>query len=154
MTLRSICLITAIILVIATGAFAAKLFDGYGDLPWGTHLHQVMKAYPKGQMGEYNKEIIYTQDNPDETVASRIFAFKDGKLTGVAETFNAGYVKKTGVENLKQKYTKLYGKGRSSGSATHMISYVWETKKSRVTFIYVPNKPEMTVIQYEQKQKK
>ena len=84
MTKRISFLLVAIILVAATIALAAKIFDGYGELKWGTDIHQVMKAYPKGAMGEYQKEIIYTQDNPDETIASRIFAFKEGKLASVS----------------------------------------------------------------------
>ena len=155
MTKRISFLLTAIILVTATVASAAKIFDAYGELKWGTDIHQVMKAYPKGAMGDYQKEVIYTQDNPDETIASRIFAFKEGKLASVAMTFTADYVKKTGLENLKQTYMKQYGKGKQvgQGSKAHMISYVWEGKKTRVSFVYVPNRPEMTVMQYEQKSK-
>jgi hypothetical protein len=155
MTKRISFLLTAIILLTATVAYAAKIFDGYEELKWGTDIHQVMQAYPKGAMGDYQKEVIYTQDNPDETISSRIFAFKEGKLTSVAVTFSAGYVKKTGLENLKQTYMKQYGKGKQVGqeSKAHMISYVWDGKKTRVSFVYVPNRPEMTVMQYEQKAK-
>lgn len=155
MTKRISCLLIAMILVTATVAFAAKIFDGYGELKWGTDIHKVMQAYPKGAMAEYQKEVVYTQENPDETIASRIFAFKEGKLTSVAVTFSADYVKKTGLENLKQTYMKQYGKGTQvgQGSKAHMISYVWDGKKTRVSFVYVPNRPEMTVMQYEQKSK-
>jgi hypothetical protein len=152
MTTRIISLLTIIVLITATAVFAATIFDGYEDLPWGTHLHKVMNAYPKGHLDEYNKEIIYTQDNPNETIASRLFAFKKDKLSGVAVTFNADYVKKSGLENLKQKYIKQYGKGNSGGQgSTHMISYVWENKNTRISFVYIPNRPEMTVLQFEQK---
>jgi len=149
---RTVSLLIAIMLISATTLFAAISFDGYEDLTWGSHLHKVMNAYPKGHMDEYNKEIIYTQDNPNETIASRLFAFKNGKLSGVAVTFNADYVKKTGLENLKQKYIKQYGKGKPGGEgSSHMISYVWESKKTRISFVYIPNRPEMTVLQFEQK---
>jgi hypothetical protein len=152
MTKRITSILVTIILVTATVAFAAKLFDGYEGLKWGTDIHQVMKAYPKGAMEDYQKQVIYTQDNPDETIASRIFAFKEGKLTSVSVTFSAGYVKKTGLENLKQRYVMQYGKGKQVGQGTtHMISYVWDGKKTRVSFVYVPNRPEMTVLQFEQK---
>ena len=155
MSKRISVLLIVIILVTATAASAAKIFDGYGELKWGTDIHQVMKAYPKGAMDEYQKDIIYTQDNPDETIASRIFAFKEGKLASVSVTLTAGYVKKTGLENLKQTCLKQYGKGKQvgQGSKAHMISYVWEGKKTRVSFVYVPNRPEMTVLQYEQTSK-
>jgi hypothetical protein len=152
MTKRILSILTAIILITATSVFAATIFDGYEDLPWGSHLHKVMNTYPKGHLDEYNKEIIYTQDNPDETIASRLFAFKGDKLSAVAVTLNADYVKKTGLENLKQKYIKQYGKGNSGGQgSSHMVSYVWESKKTRVSFVYIPNRPEMTVLQFEQK---
>ena len=143
-------LLTAI-MAIASVAHAVNLPDGYADIKWGTHFHKVMESYPKGQVGEYNKEIIYTQDNPDETIATRIFAFKDGNLASVAVTFNADYVKKTGLENLRLRFMKQYGKGKTTGSSSHMVSYAWESRLTRVTFIYVPNRPDMTVIQYEKK---
>jgi hypothetical protein len=153
MNTRAICFITALLLVIAATCFAARIFDGYERIAWGTHFHKIMEAYPKGQIGEYNNEIIYTQDNPDETIASRLFAFKDGKLTNVAVTFNGKYVTKTGLENLKQKYVNEFGKGSSGGQvkSAHMVSYSWEGVKTRIKFIYVPNRPEMTVLQFEKK---
>ena len=142
---------TIIVFTVANAAFAANIFDGYADMKWGTHFHKVMEAYPGGQIGEYNKDFIYTQDNPDETIATRIFAFKNGMLASVAVTFSGEFVKKTGLENLKQKYIRQYGKGTQSGNSSHMVSYGWEGKHTRITFIYVPNRPEMTVIQYQQK---
>ena len=146
-----ICLVTAMLLVMAANSYAAKIFDGYEGIKWGTHFHKVIEAYPKGQMGEYNKEIVYTQDNPDETIASRLFAFKDGKLTSVAVTFDGKYVTKTGLENLKQKYVKQFGKGKPQGRSAHMVSHSWEGKQTRISFIFVPNRPEMTVLQFEKK---
>lgn len=152
MTKRTLSLLTAIILITATFVFAATIFDGYENLQWGAQLHKVMNAYPKGHLDEYNKEIIYTQDNPNEIIASRLFAFKGDKLSAVAVTLNADYVKKTGLENLKHKYIKQYGKGNSGGQgSSHMVSCVWESKKTRVSFVYIPNRPEMTVLQFEQK---
>jgi hypothetical protein len=147
---RILCLLTPLLLILAADSYAAKIFDGYEGIAWGTHFHKIMEAYPKGQIGEYNNEIIYTQDNPDETIASRLFAFKDGKLTSVAVTFDGNYVKKTGLEKLKQKYLQQYGKGEE-GKSAHMVTYSWEGKKTRVKFIYVPNRPEMTVLQFEKK---
>jgi hypothetical protein len=139
-------------LLAATTANAVNnLPDGYENIKWGTHFHKVIEAYPKGELGEYNKEIVYTQDNPEETVATRIFAFKDGKLASVAVTFSADYVKKTGLENLRLKYMKQYGKGITVENTSHMVSYAWEGKHTRVTFIYVPNRVDMTVIQFEKK---
>ena len=148
---RISCLLVALILVTATAAFAAKIFDGYEGLKWGTDIHTVMKAYPKGAMEDFKKDGIYTQDNPDETIASRIFGFKEGKLSSVSVTYAAAYVKKTGLETLKQMHIKQYGKGNQVGQGSHMVSYVWEGKKTRLSFVYVPNRPEMTVMQYEQK---
>jgi hypothetical protein len=144
-------LAAAIMLATATIAPAVNLPEGYGDTKWGTHFHKVMESYPKGQIGEYNKDIIYTQENPDETIATRIFAFKEGKLTSVAVTFSAKYVRKSGLENLRLRYMKQYGKGKTTGNSSHMVSYAWEGKHTRVTFIYVPNRLDMTVIQYEKK---
>ena len=143
--------LAAIMLFSATVAYTANLPEGYADTKWGTHFHKVMENYPKGQIGEYNNEIIYTQENPEETIATRIFAFKEGKLDSVAVTFSADYVGKTGLENLRQRYIKQYGKGKSTGNSSHMSSYVWEGKHTRVTFIYVPNRLDMTVMHYEKK---
>jgi hypothetical protein len=150
---RAICFLTAMLLVIAANAYAAKIFDGYEGLKWGTHFHKVIEAYPKGQISEYNKEIVYSQDNPDETIATRLFAFKDGKLMSVAVTFDGKFVTKTGLENLKQKYVKQYGKGKSGGQgkSAHMVSHSWEGKQTLITFVFVPNRPEMTVLQFEKK---
>ena len=142
-------LILTIVLLAANRVVAANIKDGYENLKWGTHFHKVTEAYPKGQIGEFNKDIIYTQDNPEETIATRIFAFRGGKLASVAVTFSSDYVKKVGLENLKQKYVKQYGKGQLTGNSSHMVTYGWEGKKTRVTFIYVPNRTDMTVIQYE-----
>ena len=160
MVKRAIWFLVALMLVTATAASAAKvsagtakIFDGYAGIAWGTDFHKIVETYPKGEMSDYNKEMVYIQDNPDETIATRIFAFKDGKLSSVAVTFTADYVKKTGLDNLKQSYINQYGQGKlkGKGSKAHMISYVWEGKKTRVSLIYVPDRPEMTVLQYEQK---
>jgi hypothetical protein len=148
----SICSLCTFITMFATTiTFAANLPAGYADVKWGTQFHKIMEAYPKGQVGEYHEEMIYTQDNPEETIATRIFAFKDGKLSSVAVTFSADYVRKTGLENLLQRYIKLYGKGKSSGSTSHMSSYVWEGKQTRITFLYVPSRTDMTVMHFEKK---
>ncbi|MBU5637928.1 hypothetical protein KOM00_14455 [Geomonas sp. Red69] len=138
-------------LVFAASSFAGNIFNGYEEIKWGTLFHKVMDAYPKGKLGEYNKEMIYTQDKPDDTIASRLFAFKEGLLTSVSVTFEAKYVKETGIENLKQKYIKLYGKGKASKPSSHMSSIAWENKQTKISFLYVPNRPEMTVLQFEKK---
>lgn len=144
--------LTLMLLLFASNSFAAgKIFDGYGETRWGTTHQKVMETYQKGKLGEYDKQFVYLQENPDDTIDSRLFAFKDGKLTSVAVTFKGKYVADTGLEKLKQQYIKKYGPGKAGiqSKKAHMITHYWEGKQTRISFIWVPNRPEMTVLQFE-----
>lgn len=145
-------LLTVLLLLLTVNVFAAgKIPSGYETLAWGVTFHEVMQKYPKGRLAEYNKEMVYLQENPDSTIASRLFAFKDGQLTAVSITYNKQYVTDTGVENIKKNLIAKYGKGKDAykSKSAHMVSYYWEGKKTRLSFVTVPNRPEMTVLQVE-----
>lgn len=152
---KIVSLALAVVLSTAVTASAARIFDGYAGVKWGTSFHKVMKSYPKGKLGEFNKEMVYKQVKPNKTLSQRTFAFdKDGKLKAVSITFDAAYVKKTGLENLAQKHIKSYGAGKMDRSgAPHMITYIWDAPKTKVTFAYAPKRPEMTVMMFEKKLK-
>lgn len=144
----------AVMLLTAVTAFAAPALDGYEKIKWGTDLHTVMKAYPRGTMLKLDKDkqLVYKQVNPTKNIAKRLFGFKNSKLDSVAITFSSEYVKKTGFENLFKKHKKTYGEGTMDRSnAPHMISYIWEKPKTRINFTYAPKRPDMTVLMYEQK---
>ncbi|GFO70453.1 hypothetical protein GMLC_40320 [Geomonas limicola] len=146
-----VCLFTVMLLALSANSFAAALPNGYEEIKWGTLFHKIMEVYPKGKMTEYNKEMVYTQENPDETIASRMFAFKEGLLTSVSVTFESRYVMKTGVDKMLQKYIKQFGKGKQGPKSSHMSTYVWENKQTRISFLYVPKRADMTVLQFEKK---
>lgn len=149
MTRLTTALLAFALLLLSINCHAATIPNGYEDIRWGTMFHKIVEAYPKGKMAEYDKQMVYTQEKPDETIASRMFVFKDGLLVSVAVTFEGKYVSKTGVEKLKQKFMQQYGKGKAGKQGTHMSTYVWNGKQTKVSFLYVPNHPEMTVLQFE-----
>lgn len=135
-----------------SAAFAAKIFAGYGKMAWGTDFHQVVKAYPKGEMTKLGKQDVYKQKAPSKELKQRSFAFRDGKLAAVSLTFHPDYVKKTGIENLLARQKKQFGEGTIDRSgAPHMVSYRWEDAGTRITFAYAPKKPDMTILMYERK---
>ncbi|KAF0219499.1 MAG: hypothetical protein FD174_1959 [Geobacteraceae bacterium] len=148
----AISIILATLLVSATAAFPAGLFAGYAGMKWGTDLHKVMNKYRNGNLGKLGDQVIYKQVKPNREMSQRTFGFKESGLNAVSVTFNAAYVKKTGIENLLAKHKKSYGEGVMDRSAApHMITYVWEDGNSRITFAYSPRRPEMTVLMYQQK---
>jgi len=153
MSRLTVLLISALLLSIVSFAYAAAIFNGYEQTEWGTQFHQIMETYPKGQFQDYQKEFIYTQEKPDPSIGARIFGFKDGRLTSVSVTFSPEYVKKVGADKIKESLASRYGKGKASGGGkgSHAASYVWENKRTRITFMTVPQRFDMTVVQYEKK---
>jgi hypothetical protein len=146
--------IIAILLLAASNIFAAEIFNGYAGIRWGSDLQAVMKSYPKGQTGAGHGGggTIYRQDNPNSTIAMRVFSFKDNKLTGVTVKFSEEYVQSNGIDNLIAQHKKAYGDGKIDRSkAPHMITYVWEGSKTRISFAYAPKRLDMTVMLFEQK---
>ena len=133
-------------------AIAAGLYPGYARNPWGTSSHKIIKDYQKGQMGKVGELVTYQQMNPNKEIRQRTFAFKDNKLSAVTVSFNADYIKKEGIENLLAKHKKAYGEGTIDRSkAPHMITYLWEDAKTRITFAYAPKRPDLTVLMFQQK---
>jgi len=144
-----LCLLT---LLLASAAFAAQIFAGYGKLSWGARMASVKKAYPKGTLSKLGSQDRYQQLKPSREIKQRSFAFTAGKLVAVSVTMNPSYVEKTGVEKLLEKQKKLYGDGLIDRSgAPHMVTYRWQDQATRVTFAYAPKRPEMTVLMYEKK---
>lgn len=144
--------IISTLLLFAVAAFAARIFDGYAGIKWGTDMHKVMKEYPKGKVSQLHSDVLYKQVNPNRELAQRIFVFKENKLIAVSVKFNASYVKKTGIEKLLARHKKAYGEGAIDRSgAPHMITYRWEGPKTRVSYAYAPKRPDMTVILFERK---
>ena len=133
-------------------AAAAGLFAGYAKMPWGADAHQVLKAFPKGEMVKMGNQDIYRQRNPNKEMRQRSFAFRQGKLSAVSVTFNPDFVQKNGIENLLAKHKKVYGEGAiDRTSAPHMVSYRWEDARTKITFAYAPKRADMTVLLFEKK---
>lgn len=144
-----LCLLTTLI---ASAAFAAQIFAGYGKQPWGASLKSVKKAYPKGALSKLGKQDLYKQLKPSSDIKQRSFAFTADKLVAVSVTMNPDYVQKNGIETLLAKQKKLYGDGLIDRSgAPHMVTYRWEDQATKITFAYAPKRPEMTVLMYEKK---
>lgn len=139
-------------LLLASTAFAAQLFAGYGKQPWGAPVKSVAKAYPKGKMAKLGAQDTYKQLKPSVEIKQRTFAFSANRLMAVSVTMDPVYVKKNGIEKLLAKYKKQYGEGVIDRSgAPHMVKYLWQDKSTRITFAYAPKRPEMTVLMYEKK---
>lgn len=144
-----ICLLT---FLHASTALAGQLFAGYGKQPWGTDVHTITKAYPKGKMAKLGAQDIYKQLKPSSEIKQRTFAFAENKLVAVSVTMAPSYVTKSGIEKLLEKQKKLYGDGVIDRTgAPHMVTYRWQDQSTRITFAYAPQKPEMTVLMYEKK---
>jgi len=133
-------------------SWAASLFPGYAGMPWGADIDKVTKTYQKGTLGTLHDQVIYKQLQPNKDLRQRSFAFKDNKLFAVTVSFSPDFVKKTGLENLLAKHQKVYGTGTMDRSnAPHLLSYIWESDTTKVTFAYAPRKPEYTVLMYQKK---
>ena len=147
--LYPLCLLT---ILLASAAFAAQLFAGYGKQPWGASVKSVEKAYPKGKLSKLGTQDLYKQLNPSREIKQRSFAFTGNKLVAVSVTMDPAYVKKNGIENLLAKQQKQFGQGDIDRSgAPHMVKYLWQDQSTRITFAYAPKRPEMTVLMYEKK---
>jgi hypothetical protein len=139
-------------LCLATAAFAAGVPDGYAGLKWGTDLQTVKKLYPKGQVGQQHTETAYKQESPNADMASRTFLFKENKLIGASVKFNAEYVMKVGLDNLLAEHKKSYGEGKLDKSqGPHMVIYVWEGPRTRITYAYAPKRADMCIVLFQQK---
>jgi hypothetical protein len=146
-------IVIAVLCLSATTAPAARIADGYADIRWGTELDQVMKSYPRGNLEKIHNNYLYRQFNPNQEIFLRTFIFDDNKLIAVSLKFNPDFVKKTGIEKLLAKHRKLYGFGTIDRTqAPHVITYFWETPRTRISFGYAPKRPDMTTMLYQQKQ--
>lgn len=144
-----LCLLT---FLLASTAFAAQLFAGYGKQPWGASIKSVQKAYPKGQLAKLGTQDLYKQLKPSREIRQRSFAFTANKLVAVSVTMDPDYVKKNGIEKLLARQQKQYGDGLIDRTgAPHMVKYLWQDQSTRITFAYAPKRPEMTVLMYEKK---
>lgn len=145
--------LAAATLTLGGAAHAGTLFPGYDRLGWNTDVEQVMKRYPRGQVARLGDEIIYRQQRPTSAIASRSFSFRDGGLRMVSVAFDRGYVAKLGIEHLLAAQVKLFGVGTMDRTqAPHLLNYVWEGNGTRITFGYVPKRPDMTVIVHERRE--
>jgi len=146
-------LIITILLVCTSAAFAVEIFNGYGGTTWGTDMAAVMKAFPKGQTAQsHGGGAMYRQERPNNNIALRMFNFKDNKLSSVSVKFSEEYVQKAGIDNILAQHKKSYGEGKIDRSrAPHMVTYVWEGPKTRISFAYAPKRLDMTVMLFESK---
>lgn len=126
------------------------VFDGYAGMRWGTDMHTVIKNFPGVVPSQKGGELVFRQDKPNSEISQRSFVFQGKKLVAVTVKFNADYVKKTGVEKLLRTHQKFYGKGtvdKSSGG--HLVSHVWESPRTRITYAYAPKRPDMTAVLFQ-----
>jgi hypothetical protein len=95
---------------------------------------------------------MYRQDRPNDNIALRMFNFKDSKLSGVSVKFSEEYVQKSGIDNILAQHKKAYGEGKIDRSqAPHMITYIWEGPKTKISFAYAPKRLDMTIMLFEAK---
>jgi hypothetical protein len=138
--------------LLASTAYAAGLFAGYGKQPWGSSVKSVQKAYPKGKLSKLGTQDLYKQLKPSSDIKQRSFAFTANKLVAVSVTMDPAYVKKTGIEKILANQKKRYGEGLIDRTgAPHMVKYLWQDQSTRITMAYAPKRPEMTVLMFEKK---
>jgi hypothetical protein len=166
MHIRALCLLL-ILLLTATPTLAApakgkagkknaapRVFDGYAGMKWGTDAHTILRNYPGVAPSKEGAEFVLRQKNPNREMGQRSFIFRDNKLVAVTVKFNPSYVKRTGVEKLLESHRQFYGKGTMDRAATsHMLSYIWESPRTRITYAYSPKYPEMTAVLFQLKDK-
>lgn len=132
-------------------AFAAALPDGYDGLSWGCRLEQIQHRFPRGAVVKLGAEVVYKQINPSVSIARRTFGLKDGKLHMVSLSLAPRHVKRFGIENILATHLNSYGPGQVDRSrAPHMLTWVWSNTNTKMTLMYAPRQPEMTVVMYEQ----
>lgn len=137
-----------------SGTSGPKVFDGYAGMPWGTDAHTVLRTYPGVQPAQEGGEFILRQKNPNREMGQRAFIFRDNKLVAVTVRFNASYVKRTGGDKLLEIHKQYYGPGTlDKSSSAHMLSHIWETPKTRITYAYSPKYPDMTAVLFQKKDK-
>jgi len=149
----SVCSIILVVLccVVPLPACAAAVPEGYEGLSWGSRLEQVQQRFPRGTLVRLGTEIIYKQINPSPSVARRTFGLKNGKLHMVSLSLAPRHVKRLGIENLLAAHLKNYGPGQVDRSrAPYMLTWVWGGGNTKMTLMYAPRQPEMTVLMYEQ----
>ena len=132
--------------------WGAELFPGYAGSPWETDIAAIIKAYPKGTLGKLNNQIIYKQAQPNRELRQRSFAFRENKLVAVTLSFSPEFVSKTGIEHLLAIHQKNFGPAQvDRTNAPHLLAYIWDNGKTKVTFAYMPGKLEYTVLMFQQK---
>lgn len=141
----------AICCLVPLRARADILFAGYDGLVWGSSLERVQQRFPRGTVVRLGAEVIYKQINPNPTIARRTFGLKDGKLHMVSISLAPRHVQRLGIENLLATHLKSYGPGHVDRSrAPHMLTWMWTGADTKMTLMYAPRQPEMTVVVYEQ----
>lgn len=125
---------------------------GYAGIPWGTDYHQIIRTFPNGSLGKIGEQIVYKQLKPNQEIRQRTFAFVDNRLVAVTVSFDGNYVKKTGLEKLLAAHRRAYGKDTIDRSnAPHLVSSIWESEVTRITFAYAPKRPDMTIVMFQKK---
>ena len=148
-------LCTAIIgsvMILGGTCWGGDLFPGYAGSPWETDISAIIKIYPRGTLGKLNNQIIYKQVQPSSELRQRSFAFRDNKLVAVTLSFAPDFVSKTGIEHLLAIHQKNFGPANlDRTNAPHLLAYIWDNGKTKVTFAYMPGKLDYTVLMFQQK---
>ncbi len=140
------------LLLSVSAVFAAGVPDGYAGLKWGNDIQAVKKQYKGGTESKLHDEIIYKQTSPNKEIATRLFLFKDNKLTAVSVKFDAEYVMRIGIDSLLAQHKKSYGEGTLDKSkGPHATTFIWEGRTTKITYAYAPKRPDMCVILFQQK---
>ncbi len=148
---RLTALISTVLCLTALAAYADRIPDGYRETPWGTDLRKVMADYPSGNLGRFQNDYVYRQFNPNWEIFIRTFSFKGDKLVGVSIRFNPDYVKRRGTSRILATYRKMFGEGAyERAPSPHVITYTWESGATRISFGYVPKRPDMTIMIFQQ----
>jgi hypothetical protein len=148
----SVLIMIALLLLSLSTVFAAGIPEGYAGLKWGTEAQAVMKQYKGGETSKIHDEVLYKQTSPNKEIATRVFMFKDNKLTAVSVKFDAEYVMKIGIDSLLAQHKQAYGEGTLDKSkGPHMTTFIWDGRSTRITYAYAPKRPDMCVILFQQK---
>ncbi len=154
MKLQHLSVLTVILFLLLsmTVAFAAGVPEGYAGLKWGTDMKTIKKEYKGGTESKVHEEVLYKQTSPNREIATRIFMFRDNKLTAVSVKFDAEYVMKIGIDSLLAQHKKAYGEGTLDKSkGPHATTFVWNGRNTMITYAYSPKRPDMCVILFQQK---
>jgi len=151
--MRKLCTQLFLVFALSATVIAANVPAGYEKIPWGTELGTIVKKFPKGLISKTgDSDLIYRQKNPTVYLSQRLFGFKNGKLNVVSTTFRKSYVQKKGVENILSDKIKLFGEcAMDTTQAPYMLNCIWENEDTRITLAYVPKRPDMTILIYDQK---